>query len=497
MKFLNTLQAQGGINLETTTDFVFDEVSQGFLFFDNNVANDSFSDKGFVHPELKIKLFNHPNTEGELPPWKKQFSYLLTSYTTPDVDVRGNVVVGGVLKKDAGFAIKTTAVAELLELRRSDLQDGRITGAQITPIYDSELVSKLWVERKLGSVRLKALSATSFLDSKAHVSASDTVLPDPIADYVFKGDGLTPTSLLDVVQTAIKNEHGNPTGGKLDVTIRNKDKIIYVTSASKFYTITSVTLGGTSATDMGTAEKAVTDAATALSAANKLVLASGKALAAAQATLDAAEADWEHPDAITSSSTALGLAHAAHNGNLSAKETARVALKTAEDALAALVAAVTVTAVTIKDYVQQLVLTSANYAVSVFKESINSKYEPAFTVTTEAQRTDCSLNGKKTFFFSTAVSATNKDIGRVVKQAITTGTGVNTVTTVTYWVYEYVPVNGATPAKMDWTPVTPQKSWRQVFPDVEFVGAGRDWMIQLGFATPLATGDEFIVSYAG
>ena len=491
MKFLNTLQAQGGINLETTTDFVFDEVSQGFLFFDNNVANDSFSDRGFVHPELKIKLFNHPNTEGELPPWKKQFSYLLTSYTTPDVDVRGNVVVGGVLKKDAGFAVKNTPVAELLELRRSDLQDGRITGAQITPIYDSELVSKLWVERKLGSVRLKALSATSFLDSKAHVSASDTVLPDPIADYVFKGEGLTPTSEVTPVQAQIAVEHNGVTGEKLDVTIRNRDKIIYVTNTGKFYTITSVTLGGTLDTVLTSAEGAVTTAATALSEKNKLVLASGKALAAAQAALTAAEAAGEDQGVISSKQGVYNAANTTHTGNLSDKETNRTALKTAEDALAAAVAEVTVTGVTIKAYVQQLVLTSANYAVSVFKESINSKYEPAFTVTTEVQRTTCSLNGGKTFFFSTAASATNKDIGRVVKQAITTGTGVNAVTTVTYWVYGH---NGTA---MFWTQVTPQKSWRQVFPDVEFVGAGRDWMIQLGFATPLATGDEFIVSYAG
>lgn len=482
MKFLNTLQAQGGINLETTTDFVFDEVSQGFLFFDNNVANDSFSDRAFVHPELKIKLFDHPNTDGELPHWKKQFSYLLTSYTTPDVDVRGKAVVGGVLKKDEGFAVKDTAVADLLELRRSDLQHGRITGAQITPIYDSELVSKLWVERKLGSVRLKATSATSFLDSKAHVSASEVALPDPIADYVFKGTGLNISSSVVDVQTNIKTEHNAATGERLDVTIRNKDKIIYVNGTSKFYTVTAV---GLTNPVSSTLEAAVTDATTALSAANKVVLASGKTLAAAQAALTAAEAGVDSNE-IISKALDLNSANTVHTANLSTKETARTTLKTAEDALATALAGVTLNAITIKEYVQQLVLTSANYAVSVFKESINSKYEPAFTVTTEVQRTTCSLNGGKTFFFSTVASATNKDIGRVVKQVLGTA--------VTYWMYEH---DSTTPAKMMWTQVTPQKSWRQVFPDVEFVGAGRDWMIQLGFATPLATGDEFIVSYAG
>ena len=177
MKYLNTIEAKGGVLFDAVKDFEFEQVRPGFLYFDDNIGNDSANDSSHVVPALKLKVYNTPST-GYAAPSKTNFHYILTSYLSKDVNNTGNAVAGGLLKavegssselplsKVAANNLKKDEAGTMLELRRVNLEQGRITNAQIVPIYDSELVTKKWVESKLGSFTMKTKTAgVSHLDS--------------------------------------------------------------------------------------------------------------------------------------------------------------------------------------------------------------------------------------------------------------------------------------------------------------------------------------------
>ena len=156
MKYLNTIEAKGGVLFDAVKDFTFEQVRPGFLYFDDNIGDDSANDASHVVPALKLKVYNTPST-GYAAPSKTNFHYILTSYLSRDINNTGNAVAGGILKataskselplsRSAATALKKDTSNTLLELRRVNLEQGRITNAQIVPIYDSELVTKKWVE---------------------------------------------------------------------------------------------------------------------------------------------------------------------------------------------------------------------------------------------------------------------------------------------------------------------------------------------------------------
>ena len=189
MKYLNTIEAKGGVLFDAVKDFEFEQARPGFLYFDDNIGNDSAEDGSHVVPALKLKVYNNPNYGDStkfVQPQKANFHYILTSYLSKDINSTGNALAGGVLKPTAttngheSYLSKSAATAlqknttTLRELRRVNLEQGRITNAQIVPIYDSELVTKKWVESKLGSFRLitPILSSnnytSNYLDSSVH-----------------------------------------------------------------------------------------------------------------------------------------------------------------------------------------------------------------------------------------------------------------------------------------------------------------------------------------
>lgn len=202
MKYLNTIEAKGGVLFDTVKDFTFEQARPGFLYFDDNIGSDSANDGSHVVPALKLKVYNTPST-GYAAPSKTNFHYILTSYLSKDVNNTGNAVAGGILKsvegsvselplsKKAATALQKDTSNTMLELRRVNLEQGRITNAQIVPIYDSELVTKKWVESKLGSFTMKTKTAgVSYLDSVEN--AEGIVLEASEVDfYLDTSDALT------------------------------------------------------------------------------------------------------------------------------------------------------------------------------------------------------------------------------------------------------------------------------------------------------------------
>ena len=207
MKYLNTIEAKGGVLFDAVKDFEFEQARPGFLYFDDNIGNDSAEDGSHVVPALKLKVYNNPNYGDStkfVQPQKANFHYILTSYLSKDINSTGNALAGGVLKPTAttngheSYLSKSAATAlqknttTLRELRRVNLEQGRITNAQIVPIYDSELVTKKWVESKLGSFRLltpllsSSTYASNYLDSSVH--ALGPALEASEATFSVEGD---------------------------------------------------------------------------------------------------------------------------------------------------------------------------------------------------------------------------------------------------------------------------------------------------------------------
>jgi len=196
MKYLNTIEAKGGVLFDAVKDFTFEQVRPGFLYFDDNIGDDSANDASHVVPALKLKVYNTPST-GYAAPSKTNFHYILTSYLSRDINNTGNAVAGGILKataskselplsRSAATLLKKDTSNTLLELRRVNLEQGRITNAQIVPIYDSELVTKKWVESKLGSFTMMASAADSkHLDSATN--AEGVVLEASEVDFYIEG----------------------------------------------------------------------------------------------------------------------------------------------------------------------------------------------------------------------------------------------------------------------------------------------------------------------
>jgi hypothetical protein len=216
MKYLNTIEAKGGVLFDTLRDFTFDEARQGFLYFDDNILGDSAHDGVITTPALKVKIYENPNTKGYIPPSKTNFHYVLTSYLSKDVNHTGFAVAGGILKatdengaqelplsKAAATSLKKDTANKMLELRRVNLERGRITNAQIVPIYDSELVTKKWVESKLGSFTLQAdATGLTYLDSTTHTAG--LVMEASQADYVFEQSN--PSELEAFIANAVRDK---------------------------------------------------------------------------------------------------------------------------------------------------------------------------------------------------------------------------------------------------------------------------------------------------
>jgi len=264
MKYLNTIEAKGGVLFDALKDFTFDEARQGFLYFDDNILGDSTEDGVITTPALKVKIYENPNSTGYIPPSKTNFHYVLTSYLSKDVNHTGSAVAGGILKastsdvgsqdlplsKAAATLLKKDTANTMRELRRVNLEQGRITNAQIVPIYDSELVTKKWVESKLGSFTLQANAAgLTYLDSTTHTA--ELVMEASQADYVFEAPNTT--ELTAFIDNAIRS--GGEEDGTRQITHRelsaadpiivfvNGEIIIGVTKYNGSYRVASAAQG--------------------------------------------------------------------------------------------------------------------------------------------------------------------------------------------------------------------------------------------------------------